>query len=128
MKRSALAALFTLMFAVSNIVAQSNNPPAPADTPKDAAKDPKAKPAQQDPGVRKLSRRERKDRISKLPESARRFLEDVEPIMLPTELDTFLVLETDAQREVYINDFWKRRDAAQGTSNHAFKDLYYQRL
>jgi Ca-activated chloride channel homolog len=128
MKRSALAALFTLLFAVSNIVAQSNNPPAPADTPKDAPKDAKAKPAQQDPGVRKLSRRERKDRISKLPEPARRFLEDVEPIMLPTELDTFLVLETDAQRDVYINDFWRRRDAAQGTSNHAFKDLYYQRL
>lgn len=123
MKRSALAALFTILFAVSNIVAQSGNPPAPAPPSQDTAK-----PAQQDPGVRKLSRRERKDKISKLPETYRRFLEDVEPILLPTELDTFLVLETDAQRDIYINDFWKRRDVAQGTSNHAFKDLYYERL
>lgn len=125
MNRSAFAvSCLTILFAVSNIVAQSNTPAPPPDAPKETS----AKPAQQDPGVRKLSRRERKDRISKLPEKYRQFLEDVEPIIQPTETDTFLILETDAQRDIYINDFWRRRDAAQGTSNHAFKDLYYQRL
>jgi Ca-activated chloride channel family protein len=124
MNRSALAAAcLTILFAVSNIVAQTSTPAPPPDTPQV-----QSKPTQQDPGVRKLSRRERKDRISKLPEKYRQFLEDVEPIMQPTELDTFLILETDAQRDIYINDFWKRRDVAQGTSNHAFKDLYYERL
>jgi len=123
MNRSALAACFTILFAVSNIVAQTSTPVPPQNTPKV-----QSRPAQQDPGVRKLSRRERKDRISKLPEKYRQFLEDVEPIMQPSELDTFLILETDAQREIYTNDFWKRRDVAQGTSNHAFKDLYYERL
>ncbi|HEV8660358.1 MAG TPA: VWA domain-containing protein [Thermoanaerobaculia bacterium] len=124
MKRSAFAAVFAVLFSVSNIVAQSSNPPS---TP-DSVRDDKAKPAQQDPGTRKLSRRERKDRMSKLPEKYRQFLEDVEPIILPNEVDTFLILETDAQRDIYINDFWKRRDAAQGTTNHAFRDLYYERL
>ena len=123
MNRSALAACFTILFAVSNIVAQTSTSVPPQNTPKV-----QSRPAQQDPGVRKLSRRERKDRISKLPEKYRQFLEDVEPIMQPSELDTFLILETDAQREIYTNDFWKRRDVAQGTSNHAFKDLYYERL
>ena len=123
MNRSALAACFTILFAVSNIVAQTGTPALSPDTAKNQSKAP-----QQDPGVRKLSRRERKDRISKLPEKYRQFLEDVEPIMQPTELDTFLILETDAQHDIYINDFWKRRDVAQGTSNHAFKDLYYERL
>ncbi|HEX9162647.1 MAG TPA: VWA domain-containing protein [Thermoanaerobaculia bacterium] len=123
MKRSALAALFTLLFAASSIVAQNAPPVPPADAPKD-----NAKPPQQDPGTRKLSRRERKDRISKLPEKYRQFLEDVEPIMLPNELDTFLILDTDAQRDVYINDFWHRRDVAQGTTNHTYHDLYYERL
>src|SRR5262249_55638272 len=52
----------------------------------------------------------------------------VEPIMQPTELDTFLILETDAQREIYITEFWRRRDKAQGTTNHAYRDLYYARL
>jgi len=123
MNRSALAACFTILFAVSNIVAQTSTSVPPQNTPKV-----QSRPAQQDPGVRKLSRRERKDRISKLPEKYRQFLEDVEPIMQPSELDTFLILETDAQREIYTSDFWKRRDVAQGTSNHAFKDLYYERL
>jgi Ca-activated chloride channel family protein len=48
--------------------------------------------------------------------------------MLPQELDTFLILETDPQREIYITEFWRRRDVAQGTTNHAFKDQYYSRL
>ncbi len=123
MNRSVLAACLTILFAGSNIVAQTGTPAPPPDTPKQAARAP-----QQDPGVRKLSRRERKDRISKLSEKYRQFIEDVEPIMQPTELDTFLILETDAQRDLYTSDFWKRRDIAQGTSNHAFKDLYYERL
>jgi Ca-activated chloride channel homolog len=123
----ALAACLTILFAAGNIVAQTSTPAPAPDSPQQAAKASQPAPPA-DPGVRKLSRRERKDRISKLPETYRQFLEDVEPIMQQTELDTFLVLETDAQRDMYIADFWKRRDAAQGTNNHAFKDLYYQRL
>jgi Ca-activated chloride channel family protein len=109
----------TLVLAAPNIPAQSNNPPDPTKS---------APPPQNDPGVRKLSRRERKDRIAKLPEKYQQFLSDVEPIMLPQELDTFLILETDPQRDVYIIEFWRRRDTAQGTTNHAFKDQYYARL
>lgn len=120
MKRSALALALAVLFVAGNIVAQSSNPPAKSD--------PNAKPAQQDPGVRKLSRRERKDRIAKLPDKYRQWLEDVEPIILPNEVDSFLVLDTDAQRDIYITDFWKRRDASQGTTNQAFRDLYYARL
>lgn len=81
-----------------------------------------------DPGIRKLSRRERKDRIAKLADRHRQFLEDVEPIMQDSERDTFLILETDAQRDIYIDEFWRRRDHAAGTSNSAFKDGYYIRL
>jgi Ca-activated chloride channel family protein len=127
MKRSAVAALFAFAVAV-NIVAQTDTPPPPASIPQTPKEAVKSKPAQQDPGVRKLSRRERKDRIAKLPEKYRQWLEDVEPIILPTESDSFLVLETDAQREIFIGEFWRRREAAQGTSHHAYKDQYYERL
>jgi Ca-activated chloride channel homolog len=120
MKRSAVAFLFAILLAAGPILAQTSTPPAQSD--------PNAKPAQQDPGIRKLSRRERKDRIAKLPDKYRQWLEDVEPIILPSETDAFLILDTDAQRDIYINDFWKRRDATQGTTNHAFHDLYYERL
>jgi Ca-activated chloride channel family protein len=118
-----LTLLAVLALAVPNIVAQTNNPPDP---PKPAADQPA--PAKQEAGIRKLSRRERKDRIKNLSEKYRHFLEDVEPIMQPSEMDTFLLLETDPQRDIYITEFWRRRDVAQGTTNHSFHDQYYARL
>ncbi|HEX2123342.1 MAG TPA: GWxTD domain-containing protein, partial [Thermoanaerobaculia bacterium] len=120
MRPSALAAVVTFAFATT-ILAQGGNPPAPAND--DSVK--KAVPGQ---GVRKLSRRERKEQLEKLAITYRDFLEDVEPIMLPAEVETFLMLETDAQRDSFVDDFWRRRDTLQGTTNRAFRDTYYQRL
>ena len=122
MKRTFVALIAVLTLAVPNIVAQTNNPPNP---PKTAADQPAPK---QDQGIRKLSRRERKERIKNLSDKYRQFLADVEPIMQDSELDTFLLLETDPQRDVYITEFWRRRDAMQGTTNHTFRDQYYGRL
>src|SRR5260221_7198212 len=125
MPRIAVALFLLLPLAAPNTFAADNNPPpAPqAQTPPDAKPQP-----HQDPGTRKLSRRERKERIAKLPEKYQQFLIDTEPIIQPTELDTFLILESDAQRDLYIDDFWHRRDVAQGTSRHAYRDQYYERL
>jgi len=124
MKTIVAAFAVALVFAAPNTFADGNNPqPAKPLDPTVSAP-----PPPQDPGVRKLSRRERKDRVAKLTEPYQQFLTDVEPIMLPQELDTFLILETDPQRDIYITEFWRRRDVAQGTTNHAFKDQYYARL
>jgi Ca-activated chloride channel family protein len=149
MNKTVLSITASLCLAASNIVAQSNppSPPAAGGTPvqppttSTAAADPQQPPPAAaaapptprrkdapDPGVRKLSKRERKDRIAKLSDTYREFLRDVEPIMLPTELDTFLVLETDPQRDIYVTEFWRRRDVAQQTTNHTYRDLYYERL
>jgi VWFA-related protein len=76
----------------------------------------------------KLSRRERKDRIAKLSEEYRQFVIDVEPIMQDAERDTFLILESDAQRDLYITDFWRRHDLTEGTPSGAFRKIYYERL
>src|SRR5688572_22006099 len=75
-----------------------------------------------------MSRREKKDRVAKLSEVHRQFLLDVEPIIVDAERDTFLRLETDAQRDTFIEDFWRRRDIAQGTTNHGFRNEYMARL
>jgi Ca-activated chloride channel family protein len=123
MKRTSLAALL-VAFATTNVLGQANNPPA-QQPPKD---DPSLAAAKQEPGVRKLSRRERKERIKNLAERYRQFLADVEPIMQQSELDTFLLLETDPQRDIYITEFWRRRDVLQGTTNQAFRVQYYERL
>ena len=79
-------------------------------------------------GDKALSRAERKERTAKLPDQHRLFLAEVEPIISVRERDTFLRLETDAQRDVFIEDFWRRRDVAAGTTNHAARDDYYERL
>lgn len=128
MKRSALAAVLTIAFATTS-VGFADTPPTPQPA-KPAAKADKKDDKPQPPGagVRKLSRRERKDKIAKLDEKYRQFLIEVDPIILPTETDTFLILETDPQRDIFIDEFWHRRDVYQGTTNRAFRDQYYDRL
>ncbi|HEX7832693.1 MAG TPA: VWA domain-containing protein [Thermoanaerobaculia bacterium] len=75
-----------------------------------------------------LSRGERKELTAKLLDRHRQFLLDVEPIIQPRERDTFLRLETEQQRDVFIEDFWRRRDIAAGTTNHAARSEYMSRL
>ncbi|MGZ7031827.1 MAG: GWxTD domain-containing protein, partial [Thermoanaerobaculia bacterium] len=125
MRRIALAVATMLALAGSNIFADDSPPPQPK--PPETSTD-KQKPAAQDPGQKKLTRRERKDRMKNLSDQYREFLQDVEPIMTQPELDTFLLLETDPQRELYITEFWRRRDVAQGTTNETFRKMYYDRL
>jgi Ca-activated chloride channel family protein len=116
----ALAAVLTFAFGAA-ILAQTAAPKPP---------DRNAEKKELDQGerLRKLSKRERRARIEKLETRHQDFLTDVSPILLPAEIDTFLTLETDAQRDSYIDDFWRRRDALQGTTNRAFRDTYYARL
>ncbi|HEX7153655.1 MAG TPA: VWA domain-containing protein [Thermoanaerobaculia bacterium] len=122
MKRTALAVL-TLAFT-ANILAETQTPPPPAP---DKAKETKAAPASSQT-QRKLSRRERKDRVAGLAEKHRQFITDVEPIMHESELDTFLLLDTEPQRDLYIEEFWRRRDRHHGITNLRYRDEYYARL
>ena len=74
-----------------------------------------------------LSRSQRKERIKNLPEIYRQFLLDVEPIIAQTEQDAFLTLVSDAQRDLFIDEFWKRH-APEGISGDAFRTRYYERM
>src|SRR5436190_1870771 len=78
--------------------------------------------------VQKLSRSEQKERIRNLSDKYRQFILDVEPIMQPEELDTFLQLESDPQRDLYIDDFWQRRAKARGINVDVVRQGYYDRL
>jgi len=75
-----------------------------------------------------LSRADRKERIKNLSDKYRQFLQDVEPVMQPEELDTFLQLESDPQRDLYIEDFWQRRAKARGIGVDVLRQGYYDRL
>ncbi|HTD53423.1 MAG TPA: GWxTD domain-containing protein [Thermoanaerobaculia bacterium] len=57
-----------------------------------------------------LSKTEQADRIALLPEDDRRWLEFVEPILLDSERNFFLLLTEPHQREIFREEFWKRRE------------------
>jgi GWxTD domain-containing protein len=64
-----------------------------------------------------------------LPPSFRKWLEkEVVYIITSLEKDVFLQLETDRERELFIEAFWKQRDPTQGTPANEFKEEHYQRI
>jgi len=121
-KRPLLATFFVLTFAVNSFAQTKDSLPEPQ------KQDSGTRAAAPDPGVQKLSRRDRKDRIAKLSDAHREFLKEIEPIMLPRELDTFLILESDAQRDLYIEEFWKRRDSDSLSARNEYRETYKELL
>ena len=63
------------------------------------------------PSVPVLSKKDRADRIRLLPDEERRWLEEVaRPIILPDEENLFLLLSQEHEREIFKEEFWKRRE------------------
>jgi len=60
--------------------------------------------------VANLSKKEQAERTAMLPEDDRRWLEFVEPIVRSEERNFFLLLTEPHQREIFREEFWKRRE------------------
>ena len=75
-----------------------------------------------------LTRSEQKERIAALGDTYREFLIDVAPIITDAEKEAFLRLENDPQRDLFIDDFWTRRDKKRGTNHDSFRKDFYERL
>jgi GWxTD domain-containing protein len=54
--------------------------------------------------------------------------EEVVYIVTPKEREVFYKLETDAQRDRFIEEFWRQRDPTPGTSQNEFKEEHYRRI
>jgi GWxTD domain-containing protein len=64
-----------------------------------------------------------------LPERYKKWLdEEVVYIITRHERDVFLILQTDRERDIFIEAFWKHRDPVPETPRNEFKDEHYQRL
>ncbi len=64
-----------------------------------------------------------------LPERYKKWLdEEVVYIMTRHERDVFLKLQTDRERDIFIEAFWKHRDPAPETPRNEFEDEHYKRL
>ncbi len=66
---------------------------------------------------------------TKLPEPYRKWLdEEVVYIITPTERDVFRKLQTDRERDLFIEAFWKHRDPTPATPENEFKTEHYRRI
>jgi len=64
-----------------------------------------------------------------LPEKHRKWLEEeVNYIIKSRERDVFLQLETDKEREIFIEAFWKQRDPSPGSPENEFRKEHYRRI
>jgi len=65
----------------------------------------------------------------RLPEQYRLWLEEeVVYIITSKERDVFRKLETDKERDIFIEAFWRHRDPTPGTPQNEFKDEHYKRI
>ncbi|UCC38182.1 MAG: GWxTD domain-containing protein [Candidatus Aminicenantes bacterium] len=64
-----------------------------------------------------------------LPQEHKKWLEEeVVYIISPIERDVFLKLQTDRERELFIQAFWNHRDPTQGTPENEFRKEHYRRI
>ncbi len=66
---------------------------------------------------------------AKLPATYKAWLEDeVATIIAPVEREVFLKLQSDRERDLFIEAFWKQRDPTPGTPGNEFKTEHARRL
>jgi len=67
--------------------------------------------------------------LKSIPQHYKDWLEkDVVYIITPKEKEVFLQFESDKERDVFIEAFWKQRDPTPGTPENEFKQEHYQRI
>jgi len=66
---------------------------------------------------------------SELPPKYKKWLEqEVVYIITSKEEEVFRELETDKQRNLFIEEFWKQRDPTPGTPRNEFREEHYRRI
>jgi GWxTD domain-containing protein len=77
----------------------------------------------------KAKKKQQKDLEKELGTPYKKWLnEDVVYIISPEERESFLRLQTNEEREQFIENFWLRRDPTPDTVENEFKDEHYRRI
>src|SRR3981081_2606892 len=112
--RTLFAFIFSIAIAVSTISAQQ-------------AQDPGATPAP--PKTDKEAKRKMRKTLKELDNSYKQWLtEDVPYIISPEERNAFLQLDTNEEREQFIEQFWLRRSSNPDLPQNDFKEEHYRRI
>jgi GWxTD domain-containing protein len=84
---------------------------------------------QQDPLKRQRKKDDKAANIEKLGGVYKKWLdEDVRWIITDEELSAFKKLTTNAERDVFIEGFWQRRDPTPDTAENEYKEEHYRRI
>jgi GWxTD domain-containing protein len=90
---------------------------------------PQNQPAKSDKDAAKQKTRKDKDRFKELNPQYQKWLnEDVIYIVTPEERSTFLRLQTNEEREQFIEQFWQRRNPDPDSVENTFKEEHYRRI
>ena len=87
--------------------------PAALAQPKSSSADPQTKP--------------RKIKVEPA-KAFKEWIQDVEPIIRPEELQAWNKLQTDEEREQFIGEFWRLRDPDPDTEENEYRESYYERV
>jgi Ca-activated chloride channel family protein len=74
------------------------------------------------------SRKERKEAIAALPSAYQNWLDEIKLLITKEEIDAFLLLEKDYQRDAFIEDFWRLRDPFPDTARNEFRERWDERV
>jgi len=112
--RTLFVSIFSIAIAMPSVSAQQGQdrgaPPAPAKTDKEA-------------------KRKMKKTLKELDNSYKQWLtEDVTYIISPDERNAFLQLDTNEEREQFIEQFWLRRSSNPDLPENDFKEEHYRRI
>jgi GWxTD domain-containing protein len=115
--RALSVSVFSFVLAVPPDFAQQAPPP----------QDPLAPPVSQK--LTKDTKKKMKKTLKELDSSYRQWLnEDVTYIISPEERNAFLQLETNEEREQFIESFWLRRSSNPDLPENDFKEEHYRRI
>ncbi len=66
--------------------------------------------------------------LARLAEKYQEFFDEVKVIITPEEEEVFLRLESDFQRDEFMERFWRVRDPSSGTPKNEYREEYERRL
>jgi len=112
--RTLFVSIFSIAIAMPSVFAQQ-------------AQDPSATPTSQKPD--KETKRKMKRTLKELDSAYKQWLtEDVTYIISPDERNAFLQLDTNEEREQFIEQFWLRRSSNPDLPENDFKEEHYRRI
>src|SRR2546428_2304393 len=112
--RTLIASMFSFAIAILPVFGQQT-------------RDQSASPTQQKPD--KETKRKMKRTLKELDSAYRQWLtEDVTYIISPEERNAFLQLDTNEEREQFIEQFWLRRSSNPDLPENDFKEEHYRRI